>query len=120
MNDYLDLIALAKSTKHIGAMEHADATGEATNASCGDSCKVWVRIVDGNVAAMTYDAKGCVISRAAASALAEFCIGPMSRIGSMNGDEIRKLLSAPISPLRERCLTTALVALQNALNSYGT
>lgn len=120
MNDYLDLIALAKSTKHIGAMEHADVTGEATNASCGDSCKVWVRIVDGNVAAMTYEAQGCVISRAAAAVLAANAIGPIGRIGPMGGDEIRKFLLVPISPLRERCLTTALVALQNALNSYGT
>ncbi len=118
MNDYLDLIAFANSTRHIGAMEHADATGEATNASCGDSCRVWVRMVDGAIAAMTYEAKGCVISRAAASVLAANAMGPIGRIRFMNGDEIRKLLSVPISPLRERCLTTALVALQNALNAY--
>ncbi len=116
--EYQDLIALAKSTTHVGALENANATGEATNASCGDLCRVWVRIVDGSIDAMRYDAKGCVISRAAASVLAEACIGPIGRIGPMGGDEIRKLLSVPVSPLRERCLTTALAALHNALNSY--
>lgn len=118
MSDYLDLIVLAKSTAHIGALDGANATGKATNASCGDSCRVWLRIADGTIETMNYDATGCVISRAAAAMLAANAIGPMSRIGRMNGDAIRALLGAPVSPLRERCLTTALAALQNALNSY--
>lgn len=116
--EYQDLIALAKSTKHVGALENAHATGEATNASCGDACRVWLRMANGTIEAMTYEAKGCVISRAAAAVLAEHCIGPIGRIEPMGGNEIRTLLSVPVSPLRERCLTTALAALQNALNSY--
>jgi nitrogen fixation protein NifU and related proteins len=116
--DYQELIALAKSTKYIGALENANATGEATNASCGDSCHVWLRIIDGKIDAMNYDAKGCVISRAAASILAEQGVRSVSEIRAMNGDAIRALLGVSVSPLRERCLTTALAALQNALNSY--
>ena len=118
MSDYHDLIALAKSTKHAGSLDSANATGEATNASCGDSCRVWVRIADGKIEAMNYDAKGCVISRAAAAILAAHRSQSITDIRSMNGDTIRALLGVPVSPLRERCLTTALVALQNALNSY--
>lgn len=118
--EYQDLIALAKSTAHTGKLENADATGEAMNASCGDSCRVWVRIVDGKIDAMTYDAKGCVISRAAASILAAQGVRSIADVRAMNGDAIRVLLGTPISPLRERCLTTALAALQNALNSYET
>ncbi|MFA6017795.1 MAG: iron-sulfur cluster assembly scaffold protein [Patescibacteria group bacterium] len=116
--DYTDLIALAKSTTHVGALDCANAVGEATNASCGDFCKVWLKIVGGKIEVMQYEATGCVISRAAAAVLAGSVIGPIGLIGPMSGNHIRELLSVPISPLRERCLTTALVALQNALKSY--
>ncbi len=118
MSDYLDLIALAKSTAHIGALDDADATGEATNASCGDSCRVWLRVADGKIDAMNYDAKGCVISRAAAAILAAQGTKSIAEVRAMNGDAVRALLGVPVSPLRERCLTTALAALQNALHSY--
>jgi len=116
--EYHNLIALAASTTHTGVLESANAIGEATNVSCGDSCRVWVRIVDGNIAAMTYEAHGCVISRAAASVLMTQNALPISEIRAMTGDTVRSLLGAPISPLRERCLTTALAALHNALHSY--
>jgi nitrogen fixation NifU-like protein len=116
--EYQDLIALAKSTKNIGVLDDANATGEATNASCGDSCRVWVHIIDGNISAMHYEAKGCVISRAAAAVLVAQSARSISEARAMNGDTVRALFGTPVSPLRERCLTTALAALHNALNSY--
>ena len=116
--EYHDLIALAKQSTHVGVLDDANATGSATNASCGDSCTMSVRIVGGKIDEMRYEAKGCVISRAAAAALASAQISALDSIASMNGDSVRKILCAEISPLRERCLTTALVALQNAVNSY--
>jgi NifU-like protein involved in Fe-S cluster formation len=116
--DYQELLALAKSTSHIGVLDPANATGEATNASCGDSCRVWLRIVDGKIDVMHYDAKGCVISRAAAAVLAAQGTRSIIEARALDGDAIRALLGVSISPLRERCLTTALAALQNALNSY--
>ncbi len=116
--EYQELLALAKSTINTGELDGAHVTGEATNASCGDSCRVWVRITDGTIEGMTYDAKGCVISRAAASILAAQGALSIIEARSMNGDAIRVLLGVSISPLRERCLTTVLAALHNALNSY--
>lgn len=116
--EYRDLIAFAKQTTHVGALSDSNAVGFATNASCGDSCAMSVRITNETIEEIRYDAKGCVISRAAAAVIAEHLIGPMGRIGSINGNDVRTLLGAHISPLRERCLTTALVALQNAINSY--
>lgn len=118
MTDYADLIALAKRQTHVGPLQSAHATGEAHNASCGDVCTVWISVLDGKITNMAYEAKGCVISRAAAAVLAEAAMGPIGPIGPMSGSHIRALLGADISPLRERCLTTALVALQNAIHSY--
>lgn len=115
--DYEQLITLAKSTKRVGSIEGA-ICGSATNASCGDVCDVSLVIEDGRIVDAKYVVKGCVISRAAATVLSESVIGPIGRIGLMNGLSIRELLGANVSPLRERCLTTALAAVQNAINHY--
>ncbi|MEK9155634.1 MAG: iron-sulfur cluster assembly scaffold protein [Patescibacteria group bacterium] len=114
---YQTLLALAKSTKHQGELPNASAHGFATNASCGDECDVWVRIEDDTILDVSFVAKGCVISRAAAAILAERVRDRIEVIGTMNGDDMRGLLGADISLLRERCLTTALKALQNAVSS---
>ena len=116
--EYHDLIALAKQTTHAGALPDFNATGSAANASCGDSCTMWVRIVNGRIDALKYEARGCVISRASAAAIARAHINALDSIALMDGDSVRDILGAQISPLRERCLTTALVALQNAVHSY--
>lgn len=118
MNEYFDLIALAKSTAHIGVLPDANATGEVTNASCGDACRVSLRIVDGSIVDLRYDATGCIISRAAAAVLATNGPHTLESIRAMNGDTMRTLLGVPVSSLRERCLTTALAAVQNALHTY--
>ena len=115
--DYQTLMALAKSTKHLGAMPNATGHSVATNASCGDRCEIWVRVEGDTVVEVTFVATGCVISRAAAAVLAEQAIGPIGRIGPITGSDMRKLLGVNVSPLRERCLTTALKALQNAVSS---
>lgn len=115
--DYEQLIALAKNTKRVGAIEGA-IFGSATNASCGDVCDVSLSIEEDKIVDVKYVVKGCVISRAAAAVLAESVIGPIGRIELMNGATIRELLGVHVSPLRERCLTTALAAVQNALYHY--
>jgi nitrogen fixation protein NifU and related proteins len=115
--DYQALIALAKRQKNIGPLVGATAHGFATNASCGDSCDVWIRVEGDAVSAVTYEARGCVMSRAAAAILAESVLGSLNQIKRMDGQTMRELLHVDVSPLRERCLTTALKALQNAVSS---
>ena len=115
--DYEQLIALAKSTKRVGFIDGA-ACGSATNASCGDVCNVSLVIQDGEIVDVKYVVTGCVISRASAAVLAEAVLGPIGRIEPMDGTVIRDLLGVNVSPLRERCLTTALAAVQNAINQY--
>ena len=115
--DYEQLITLAKSTRRVGSIEGA-VCGSATNASCGDVCDVSLVIEDGKIVDVKYVVSGCVISRASAAVLAEAIIGPFGRIGLIDGVSIRELLGVNVSPLRERCLTTALAAVQNAINHY--
>ena len=112
--EYENLLALANRQSHRGPMVNSSISATAVNASCGDECTVWLKIVDGAIADISFEAKGCVISRASAAAIAAGAIGAIDSVRSMNGDSARSLLGVAVSPLRERCLTTPLKALQDA------
>ncbi len=114
--EYENLLALANRKNRRGPMNDFSVSATAVNASCGDECMVWLKIVDGAIADVSFEAKGCVISRASASALFDHAIGTIDSARSMNGDSVRSLLGVAVSPLRERCLTTPLKALQDAIS----
>lgn len=114
--EYENLLALANQKDHRGPMTDFSVSATAVNASCGDECTVWLKVVDGAIADISFEVKGCVISRASAAAIADAIIGPIGRIGLMSGTEMRALLGVAVSPLRERCLTTPLKALQDAIS----
>ncbi len=118
--DYLRLIVLAKSTKCTNTVPNTIGAvcGSATNASCGDRCDVSLLINNGQIQEMRYTANGCVISRAAAAVLADKVIGSIEQVELIGAPMIRQLLGVDVSPLRERCLTTALAAVQNAIKNY--
>lgn len=123
IDDYAYLLSLAKRTRNVGPLVGATATASATNASCGDQCTAWIKVVDGTVEQVSFETSGCVISRASAAALAEGVVNGQSAgtpwaiaaLGQMTGREVRDWLGVQVSPLRERCLTTALAALQDAI-----
>lgn len=114
--EYENMLALANRQSHRGPMTDASTSATAVNASCGDECTVWLKIADGTIVDVSFDAKGCVISRASAAAIADDAIGPIDSVRSMNGNSARSLLGVAVSPLRERCLTTPLKALQDAIS----
>lgn len=114
--EYENLLALANRQNRRGPMTDFSVSATAVNASCGDECTVWLKIVDGAIVNISFEAKGCVISRASAAAIADGAIGGIDLAGSMNGDSARALLGVAVSPLRERCLTTPLKALQDAIS----
>jgi len=114
--EYENLLALANRQSRRGPMTDSSVSATAVNASCGDECTVWLKIVDSAIVDVSFDAKGCVISRAAAAAIANGVIGAIDAPRAMNGDSVRSLLGVAVSPLRERCLTTALKALQDAIS----
>ena len=114
--EYENLLALANRQNRRGPMVDSSTSATAVNASCGDECTVWLKIVDGMIVDISFEAKGCVISRASASAIADGAIGAIDSTRSMNGETARSLLGITVSPLRERCLTTPLKALQDAIS----
>ncbi len=114
--EYENLLALANRLRRKEAMMDATVSATAVNASCGDECTVWLKVVDGAIIDVSFEAKGCVISRASAASIADSAMGSIDSARLMNGDSVRSLLGVAVSPLRERCLTTPLKALQDAIS----
>lgn len=121
MDDYAYLLSLAKRTSNSTPMTDATVSATATNASCGDSCTVSLKVANGVIQEVSFEATGCVIGRASAAVvvgqIGQSAITPwaIASLGQITGKEIRELLGVAVSPLRERCLTTALNALQIAI-----
>ena len=61
----------ARRTRHRGVLDPADARQEGINPSCGDELLLTLRLDGERVAAARYDGKGCAISQASASLMAE-------------------------------------------------
>ena len=114
--EYENLLVLANRKSRRGPMADFSVSAAAVNASCGDECTVWLRIINGTIVDISFEAKGCVISRASAAAIADGAIGAIDSARSMDGETARSLLGIAVSPLRERCLTTPLKALQDAIS----
>ncbi len=115
--EYENLLALANCQNHCGPMTDASTSATVVNASCGDECTVWLKVVDDAIVDVSFEARGCVISRASAAAITGGAIGAIDLVRKMNGDSVRSLLGVVVSPLRERCLTTPLKALQDAISN---
>lgn len=61
----------ARRTRHRGVLDPADACQEGINPSCGDELLLTLRLSDEAITAVRYDGKGCAISQASASLMAE-------------------------------------------------
>jgi nitrogen fixation NifU-like protein len=64
-----------RSPHHAGLREPYDAEVHHVNPTCGDEVTLRVRIDDGVVTDVSYDAEGCSISQASASVLTDLVIG---------------------------------------------
>lgn len=76
MDLYQELILEhSKRPRHSGLREPYDAQTRHVNPTCGDEVTLRVRLADGVVDDVSYEALGCSISTAATSVLAEEVIG---------------------------------------------
>jgi nitrogen fixation NifU-like protein len=64
-----------KAPHHAGLREPYDAEVHHVNPTCGDEVTLRVRISDGIVEDVSYDAEGCSISQASTSVLTDLLIG---------------------------------------------
>lgn len=122
-----------RNPRNHGPSEPPALEGAAYNQACGDTVKVWVRIEDDRIAAISFDGRGCTISQAAASMVTELVEGStveeVARLrkdfgGTLaeDGDEVpaglgdlRALAGVRRFPNRVRCAMLALEALEDAI-----
>lgn len=100
--------------RNFGKLAHYTHTAEALNPLCGDEIKVYLKIVKLKIENLSYEARGCMLTIAAASVLSEYLKGkPVTEIKKIGLKHIAKLLEVAISPARKSCATLPLTALKN-------
>lgn len=112
--------------RNFGKLLHYTHTAEALNPLCGDEIKVYLKIVklklppsgrspEGEkILDIKHEARGCMLTIAAASVLSEYLKGkPVTEIKKIGLKHIAKLLEVAISPARKSCATLPLTALKN-------
>jgi nitrogen fixation NifU-like protein len=61
----------AKRPRNFRVLENADHHADGYNPLCGDKVTIYVRLVDGRIADISFQGSGCAISTASASILTE-------------------------------------------------
>jgi nitrogen fixation NifU-like protein len=99
-----------------GTLENHDFSSGVYNPACGDSVLLQGIIREGVLVACRFQGKGCVISTAAASLLAEKAEGKtVAEITAYSSQTMLDLVGLPLGPTRIRCALLALEALQTGI-----
>lgn len=120
MNLYQDvLIDHYRNPRNRGILDHPDFKSGEDNPSCGDSVSMYGRVEHGELIAVSFEGKGCVISQAAASMLTQAVLGKkLTQIMSLDAAFMRQLVGIELGPTRVRCALLALEALQKGIQEY--
>src|SRR4051794_41534751 len=90
-----------RDDSRLGEVPGGAFTGAAGGAACGDLSRISLRIEDGRIAAVTFDAEGCGAMRAATAAAAEMVDGePVLAAAGIGLEEIEAEIGGSISPHR--------------------
>ncbi len=123
-----------KHPRHYGPIPDAEVLVDEENPTCGDHIRLTARIRDGRVEEVRFDGKGCAISMASSSIMAEELTGkPVAEARRMAADFIAvlrgekaggleemgdavALIGVKQFPLRVKCATLGWHAAQRALD----
>lgn len=115
-----EILDHAESTRHRGELAPATHSSSARNPLCGDQISLSLRIDDERIAEIRFNARGCVISRAAASMLCEAVEGkPLEEVRGMTEGDVLGMIGFPLSPVRRVCALLAFRCLQDAVRESG-
>ena len=105
--------------RHKGTIENPDFISDEFNPSCGDRVIFQGKIKNDKLTEIAFDGKGCILSLAAASLLAEFVENkPIKEILKFNKNTMRDLVNLELGPTRQQCILLPLQALQSGINNY--
>ena len=109
-----------KNPRNAGKIENADAHHHEKNPLCGDELDVYLVIdKNKNVKDIKIKARGCAISTASASMLAEKIKGKnIDEIKKLKKDDILEMLGIPISAARLKCALLSMDTFKNSIFIY--
>jgi nitrogen fixation NifU-like protein len=106
------------SPRHHGPLAKADVVQHGGIPDCGDVVTIYLAVDPQTecVSGLSFEGKGCTISQAAASLLAEqFQGAPLSAIEAFDDADVIDLLGREVAQARPRCATVALNTLKAAV-----
>ena len=105
------------SSPYRGRIERPDCACDLDNPLCGDRIHVELAVGDGDrIQEVRFDGKGCVISQAATSLLAEHLEGAsVDDALKITPADVVRLLGMPLTPTRMKCGLLGWKAIQQAL-----
>jgi nitrogen fixation NifU-like protein len=108
-----------RNPRHAGTLEQPTHTHESHNPLCGDIIRIDLHVNQDNIVdQVAFHGKGCAISQASASMLAEMIEGmPLDEVKQISKDDILEMLGIPIGPVRMKCALLSLKALKAGV--YG-
>ncbi|HEY7587256.1 MAG TPA: iron-sulfur cluster assembly scaffold protein [Thermoplasmata archaeon] len=106
-----------KHPRNKGRIEPADLHATESNALCGDTVSLYVRL-DGadRIRAVTFDGEGCAISQASASILTTILEGKtLVEAKALGTEDLLKVVGVPLSAVRVQCALLSFNVLRLAL-----
>jgi nitrogen fixation NifU-like protein len=107
--------------RRYGPIADADVVLPGGIPDCGDTVTIYLKVdaAGERVAGLQFEGRGCTISQAAASLLAEELDGAsLAHISAMDDAEVLALLGHEVVRSRPRCATLALHTIQAAVLLY--
>lgn len=94
----------AEAREHRGPLPDATASVSHRHPTCGDVVDLAVRVDAGVLRQLRFEARGCVVSQAAAAMLCEALEGqPVDRMNTFSASDMLALVGIPLSPRRIAC-----------------
>lgn len=115
--DSVDFIGHARSGRWRGTLADATHRSHCRNPVCGDQVRIEVRVRNGTVEEIRFQAQGCFISQASASMVCENAIGSdVATVANMTAEELLGFPLAKLIANRQRCAALACEAVWRALS----
>ena len=115
-----ELLEHYRSPLNYGRIDNPSASFKDFNPVCGDEIEMFLLLSKGSVEQIKFEARGCAISRAAASFLTEHVKGrEVSYAMEMSNDEMLGLLPIEVVDIRIKCALLALKCMKKAIVNHG-
>ncbi|MFI3301283.1 MAG: Fe-S cluster assembly protein NifU [Candidatus Gastranaerophilales bacterium] len=107
-----------RNPRNVGKIEDADAIGNAGSLACGDSLKIYLKIVDGIVVDAKFQTFGCGSAVASSSILTEMIINKnIEEVKKITNEDIAEQLDG-LPPEKMHCSVMGYEALEDALKNF--